>query len=103
LILDEATGNLDSLTEQKVMETIRDVRADRTTIIITHRLTTVVTADLIVLLDGGRVAEAGTHHQLIRRRGKYYAMLAALHPDLLDGVSHRLGGARDAHVEMPVG
>ena len=74
LILDEATSALDSRTEAAIQETLQGVAARRTTIVIAHRLSTVVDADQIVVLDQGRVAERGTHAQLLRKGGLYAEM-----------------------------
>ncbi|HEV2746690.1 MAG TPA: ATP-binding cassette domain-containing protein, partial [Allosphingosinicella sp.] len=74
LILDEATSALDSRTEAAIQETLRSVAARRTSIVIAHRLSTVVDADQIVVLDQGRVAERGTHRQLLVKRGLYTEM-----------------------------
>jgi ATP-binding cassette, subfamily B, heavy metal transporter len=74
LILDEATSALDSRTEAAIQETLQGVAARRTSIVIAHRLSTVVDADQIVVLDEGRVAERGTHAQLLRRGGLYAEM-----------------------------
>jgi len=76
LILDEATSALDSRTEAAIQETLRSVTARRTSIVIAHRLSTVVDADQIVVLDEGRVAERGTHGQLLRKGGLYADMWA---------------------------
>jgi ATP-binding cassette subfamily B protein len=76
LILDEATSALDSRTEAAIQETLRAVTARRTSIVIAHRLSTVVDADQIVVLDQGRVAERGTHAQLLRKGGLYADMWA---------------------------
>ena len=76
LILDEATSALDSRTEAAIQETLHDVAARRTCIVIAHRLSTVVDADQIVVLDAGRVAERGTHAQLLRKNGLYADMWA---------------------------
>jgi ATP-binding cassette subfamily B protein len=76
LILDEATSALDSRTEAAIQETLRDVAARRTSIVIAHRLSTVVDADQIVVLDEGRIVERGTHAQLLRRGGLYADMWA---------------------------
>jgi ATP-binding cassette subfamily B protein len=76
LILDEATSALDSRTEAAIQETLQGVAARRTSIVIAHRLSTVVEADQIVVLDQGRVAERGTHAQLLRRNGLYAEMWA---------------------------
>ena len=76
LILDEATSALDSRTEADIQETLTRVAERRTTIIIAHRLSTIVHADEIVVLEDGRVAERGTHAQLIARAGLYADMWA---------------------------
>jgi len=74
LILDEATSALDSRTEAGIQATLEAVERGRTTIVIAHRLSTVVNADEIVVLDGGRVAERGTHAALLSRDGLYAEM-----------------------------
>jgi ATP-binding cassette subfamily B protein len=74
LIFDEATSALDSRTEAAIQETMRSVAARRTSIVIAHRLSTVVDADQIVVLNEGRVAERGTHAQLLRKPGLYADM-----------------------------
>ena len=71
LVLDEATSALDSRTEQAIQETLERIARSRTTIIIAHRLSTVVGADRIAVLDDGRVAELGTHEELLERGGLY--------------------------------
>ena len=76
LILDEATSALDSRTEAAILDTLDEIERGRTTIVIAHRLSTVVGADEIVVLDGGRVAERGRHAELLRRGGLYAEMWA---------------------------
>ncbi len=76
LILDEATSNLDERSERQVQEALSNLMEGRTTLIIAHRLTTVRRADLIVVLDHGRVVEAGTHHELVARPGPYKELYA---------------------------
>jgi ATP-binding cassette subfamily B protein len=71
LVLDEATSALDSRTEQAIQETLDRVAESRTTIMIAHRLSTIVEADQIVVLDEGRVAERGTHDELLDSGGLY--------------------------------
>ncbi len=76
LILDEATSALDSRTEEAIQSTLNDVAKNRTTIVIAHRLSTVVGADQIVVLDAGRVVERGTHGELLARGGLYAELWA---------------------------
>ena len=71
LILDEATSALDSRTEAAIQETLERIARNRTTIIIAHRLSTVVGADRIAVLEEGRVAELGSHDELLQRGGLY--------------------------------
>ena len=74
LILDEATSALDSRTEADIQATLEAIEQGRTTIVIAHRLSTVVHADRIVVLEAGRVAEQGTHAELLRKNGLYAEM-----------------------------
>ena len=74
LILDEATSALDSFTEHEIQEALRRVAKGRTTLVIAHRLSTVVDADEILFLDHGRIIERGTHAQLLAERGHYAGM-----------------------------
>jgi ATP-binding cassette, subfamily B, bacterial len=75
LILDEATSNLDTESEQLIQASMATLLADRTTFVIAHRLSTIRRADLILLMEDGRIIERGTHEELIRARGAYYGMV----------------------------
>ncbi|WP_400768784.1 ABCB family ABC transporter ATP-binding protein/permease [Methylosinus sporium] len=74
LILDEATSALDSFTEHEIQEALARVSRGRTTLVIAHRLSTVVDADEILFLDRGRIVERGAHQQLLEKNGAYAAM-----------------------------
>jgi ATP-binding cassette, subfamily B, bacterial len=71
LLLDEATSHLDTVSERLVHAAVAELFKGRTTIVIAHRLSTVIAADEIVVLDGGRIVERGTHVQLAANGGLY--------------------------------
>jgi ATP-binding cassette subfamily B protein len=75
LILDEATSNLDTESEQLIQASMSTLLAGRTTFVIAHRLSTVRRADLILLMEDGRIIERGTHQELMSARGVYYEMV----------------------------
>ena len=77
LIFDEATSSLDTVTERAIMRAIDEISARHTTLIISHRLSTVVDADRIVLLEDGSVRETGSHAELLAKGGKYAKMWSA--------------------------
>jgi ATP-binding cassette subfamily B protein len=74
LIFDEATSSLDSRTEQAIQETLAEVAARHTTLVIAHRLSTVVDADQILVMSAGRIVERGTHKELLAATGVYHDM-----------------------------
>jgi ATP-binding cassette subfamily B protein/subfamily B ATP-binding cassette protein MsbA len=89
LILDEATSNLDTESEQLIQASMATLLAGRTTFVIAHRLSTIRRADLILLMEDGRVTERGTHDELMAARGAYHEMVvrqAASHQDDTDTV-----------------
>ena len=86
LILDEATSNLDTESEQLIQASMAELLAGRTTFVIAHRLSTIRRADLILLMEEGRVIERGTHEELMTARGKYHEMVVR------QMESHRQGG-----------
>lgn len=77
LILDEATSSVDTRTEMLIQEAMNRLRADRTSFVIAHRLSTIRGADVILVMDGGRIVEQGSHDELIARKGGAYAALYA--------------------------
>jgi ABC-type multidrug transport system fused ATPase/permease subunit len=77
LILDEATSSVDTRTELLIQQATAELRRDRTSFIIAHRLSTIRDADLILVMEAGRIVERGTHDELVARRGEYWAMTQA--------------------------
>lgn len=74
LILDEATSSVDTRTEKHIQDAMVKLMKDRTSLIIAHRLSTIQDADLIVVMDEGRIAETGSHANLLAKKGKYYQL-----------------------------
>jgi ATP-binding cassette subfamily B protein len=92
LVFDEATSSLDSITEEEITETIKDVsdQTDHITILIAHRLSTIMHADTIFVLEKGKIIESGKHLDLIHQKGLYYAMWR-----------QQIGEKDTAEVELP--
>ncbi len=74
LILDEATASVDTLTEQKIQHAIEEIIEGRTSLMIAHRLSTIRHADLILVVDAGKIVERGTHEELLAAKGAYYKL-----------------------------
>ncbi len=75
ILFDEATNSLDSVNERKIVEALNEYFKEKTVVVVAHRLSTVKHADNIVVLENGKVAEQGTHEDLIKERGSYYTLV----------------------------
>jgi subfamily B ATP-binding cassette protein MsbA len=92
LLLDEATSALDTESERQVQAALKTLMRGRTTLVIAHRLSTVLDADLIYVVDAGRIVESGTHAELIARGGVYQRLYALQFAD--QPAPAEIGGAR---------
>jgi ATP-binding cassette subfamily B protein len=104
LILDEAGAGLDPVAEAAVHEHLMDLRHGRTCVLIAHRLASVRSADIIYVLEGGRVAEAGSHRELMSRQGEYWRLFLLQAEGYVDGVRPAAvfhGGAVDERFGPP--
>jgi len=74
MILDDSLSAVDAKTEEKILEGLRDLRNDQTTIIIAHRISSLIHADEIIVLEDGKISERGTHEELLKNEGWYSEM-----------------------------
>lgn len=74
LLFDEATSSLDTATEQAIQKTLREISSNTSTLIIAHRLSTVVDADIILVMEAGKIVERGSHQELLAKQGNYWRM-----------------------------
>lgn len=72
MVLDEATSALDSATERSVQEALTELSLHRTVLIVAHRLSTIMNADSIIVMDNGGIVEEGTHENLLKKKGAYF-------------------------------
>jgi ATP-binding cassette subfamily B protein len=93
MVFDEATSSLDSRSERGILGALRQVASEQTTLVIAHRLSTVVDADVILVLDRGRVVERGSHSQLLAEDGHYAALWRLQQEERLSAAdTHHAGG-----------
>ncbi len=76
LILDEPTASLDAIAEQEIYNQFDDLRKDKTSVFVSHRLSSATTADMIIVLENGQVVERGTHAELMDKKGKYHKLFS---------------------------
>ncbi|GAC1385531.1 MAG: ABC transporter ATP-binding protein [Marmoricola sp.] len=90
LVLDDATSAVDAATEERIHDALRDVLADRTTLLIAHRISTLHLADRVVMLEQGRVVDSGTHRELLARNPAYRGLLSGLDGELAAQIGDRI-------------
>ena len=90
LVFDDATSAVDMETEFAIQQALKEEAADRTTFIISHRISAVKDADEIIVLDDGRIAERGTHGQLLKQKGLYYGIFMDQYRDFEAVTGERL-------------
>ena len=73
-IMDEATSSIDTLTETLIQNGMQKLMQDRTSFIVAHRLSTIRQSDRILVIEGGKIIEQGSHNELLRKKGKYYQL-----------------------------
>jgi len=93
LVMDDSTSAVDMETEYEIQQELKEVLKGRTTFIIAHRISSVKNADQILVLDGGRIAERGTHHELLAKKGIYYGMVQDQYRDFEKYAAGKAGEA----------
>lgn len=88
LILDEATSSIDTVTEKQIQSAIETVIKGRTSFVIAHRLSTIVNADIILVVDDGRIVEQGSHQELMKQRGTYYQLYMRQYEDFASEMAY---------------
>jgi ATP-binding cassette subfamily B protein/subfamily B ATP-binding cassette protein MsbA len=82
MVFDEATSALDTESEKAIQEAMLEVMEGRTTFVIAHRLSTIIEADMILVIENGRIRESGNHRDLLKRRGLYYSLYNLQFPEM---------------------
>ncbi len=103
LILDEPTASLDPIAEMEIFSQFDELRRDKTTIFVSHRLSSATTADKIILLDGGVVAEIGSHAELMAKGGKYYTLFSTQAKRYVESVQGNPDAAPAEFDDLPDG
>jgi ATP-binding cassette subfamily B protein len=103
LVLDDATSSVDARTEEAIHDGLRRVLADRTTLLIAHRLSTLHLADRIVVLDAGRVVDEGTHDELMARNKHYRSLVSGPEEDVLRAVPDQIEALAAVTAALPDG
>ena len=94
LILDEPTASLDPMAEQEIFRQFDCLRENKTTIFVSHRLSSATVADQIVVLENGQVVECGNHAELMERRGKYYTLFSTQAKRYVESKEHNPAGEK---------
>jgi ATP-binding cassette subfamily B protein len=100
--MDEATSSVDTLTEALIQKGMDTLMKDRTSFIIAHRLSTIKRADRILVIEDGRIAEVGTHAELLRKRGKYFNLYTRQFRDQMTDVYNPLTDSASTAAGKPV-
>jgi len=83
LVLDEATASIDTLTEKAIQDAIEKVIKGRTSFVIAHRLSTIVNADVILVVQDGKIIERGKHQELMKKKGYYYDLYTRQYEEMV--------------------